>query len=287
MPVSENGPILIALCRAICRPLLIVVLLLTAFGWGCSRPSSSPRSITLATTTSVQDSGLLEELLPAFQQKEGIEVKVVAVGSGQALALGRRGDADILITHSPAAEQKFMVEGFGSEIRPLMYNDFVVVGPAEDPADLKSAESAADAFQKLAAAKRPFLSRGDDSGTHAKELAIWDLASIEPAGDWYQRAGVGMAQCLRMASEKQIYTLTDRGTFLALRPELQLTIVNEGDEVLRNPYSVILVHPQKHPHVDADDAKRFADFLVHPDTQRTIAQFGVEKFGQPLFHAAD
>jgi tungstate transport system substrate-binding protein len=180
---------------------------------GCGRAPAP--AITLATTTSTQDSGLLDALLPRFRQETGIEVKVVAVGTGQALQLGRRGDADVLLVHDPAGEEQFMAEGFGSERRPVMHNDFVLVGPPADPAGVKGQASAAAAFARIARARAPFVSRGDESGTHQKEKAVWRAAGIEPGGDWYVRAGGGMGQVLRMATEKRAYTLSDRGTFLA------------------------------------------------------------------------
>jgi tungstate transport system substrate-binding protein len=237
----------------------------------------------LATTTSTQDSGLLDELLPMFEQQSGIKVKVVAVGSGQAMELGRRGDADVLLVHSPAAERRFMEQGFGAKRLAVMYNDFVVVGPAEDSAQIKATPVAAEAFKDVAAGKTPFVSRGDDSGTHTKEREIWKAAGLQPEGDWYISAGAGMAQALRVANERQAYILTDRATYLTLKNELDLVVLVEGDERLLNRYSVITINPARHPHVQVDEAARFAEFMVSAKGQTTIGAFGVERFGQRLF----
>ena len=265
------------------RPLLplFAAALLTA---GCS-PTSPPQTATLATTTSTQDSGLLDALVPLFRKQTGVEVKVVAVGTGQALELGRRGDADVLLVHDPDGEKRFVDEGFGVGRRPVMYNDFVLVGPPADPAGVKGLNSAAEAFTRIARAQSPFVSRGDESGTHVKEKAVWRKAGVEPAGDWYVRAGAGMGQVLRMAGEKRAYTLSDRGTFLAQRMALNMAVLCEGDPLLVNPYSVILVNPEKHPHVRREAAEKFADFLLAPETQKVIADFGKDRYGQSLFFA--
>jgi tungstate transport system substrate-binding protein len=240
----------------------------------------------LATTTSTRDSGLLDVLLPLFRRRTGVEVKVVAVGSGQALQLGRRGDADVLLTHAPAAERQFMADGYGSLCLPVMYNEFAIVGPEGDPAHVRAQNRAATALAQIASTQSPFVSRGDDSGTHQKERQLWRQATLDPRGSWYIQAGSGMAQSLRIASEKQAYTLTDLGTFLAERRRLQLTILLRGDPVLRNPYTVIVVNPQKHPHVAHQAARELAAFLVAPETQRVIARFGVQRFGMPLFYSS-
>jgi tungstate transport system substrate-binding protein len=240
-------------------------------------------TIVLATTTSTRDTGLLDVLLPAFKAKTGIEVKAVAVGSGQALELGRRGDADVLLTHSPAAEEKFMAEGYGQSRRPLMYNDFVIVGPASDPAKLQGAASAKEVFARLAQTKSPFVSRGDQSGTHVKELQLWDAAKIKPEGPWYVQAGTGMGEALRMANEKKAYTLCDRATFLSQQKSLELKVAYEGDPALKNHYSVIVVSPEKNPKVRRDAAVKFAEFLLSPEGGKMLSQYGVSKFGQQLF----
>jgi tungstate transport system substrate-binding protein len=248
---------------------------------GCG--GRAEKSLTLATTTSVQDSGLLDVLLPLFRRQTGIDVKAVAVGTGQALELGRRGDADVLLAHDPEGERKFMDEGFGALRHPVMYNDFVLVGPPADPAAVKGRPSAADAFTRVARAQSPFVSRADESGTHQKERAVWRRAGIEPQGDWYLRAGAGMGQVLRLASEKRAYALTDRGTFLALQKGLDLAVLHEGDPLLVNPYSVIVVSSAKHPHAREKAAREFADFLLSPQGRKAIADFGKDRFGQPLF----
>lgn len=258
-----------------------IAVVLLAFG--CSQPAKPPDAITLATTTSTRDSGLLDVLVPMFERESGVSVKVVAVGSGQALELGRRGDADVLLTHSPKAEEEFVADGHGDSRQPVMHNDFVVVGPASDPAAIQDVDSVVEAVRRIAAAKSKFVSRGDESGTHAKELAIWKIAEVAPHGDWYLRAGSGMAATLRIANEKNAYALSDRGTFLAQRQQLNLVILSEGDSQLRNSYSVIVVSTAKHLHVSHAAAQRFADFLLSPTTQSAIATFGIDRYGQPLF----
>jgi tungstate transport system substrate-binding protein len=254
---------------------------------GCTPRQSPDRTLTLATTTSVQDSGLLDALLPSFKERTGVEVKVVAVGTGQALELGRRGDADVLLVHDPDAEQRFLDEGHGSLRRVVMHNDFVLVGPPDDPAGVRGERSAAGALARVAGRQAPFVSRGDESGTHKKEQALWRLSKAEPGGGWYVRAGGGMAQTLRLADEKRAYTLTDRGTFLAQRKGLDLAVLVEGDPLLVNVYSVILVSPEKHPHVKQDAARQFADFLTSDEGRRIIADFGKDRLGQPLFRPGE
>jgi tungstate transport system substrate-binding protein len=262
--------------------LLVHVIVLVPI-LGCLGPDEKTASLTLATTTSARDSGLLDVLLPQFEKETGIAVKVIAVGSGQTLELGRRGDADVLLTHAPEAEEQFMAEGYGDLRRNVMFNDFVLLGPQHDPAQVQGQASIVEAFRRIAAAGAPFVSRGDESGTHMKERAVWEQAAVEPEGDWYLQAGVGMAAVLRMASEKGGYTLADRGTFLAQRADLDLVLVSEGDPLLRNPYAVLVVSAKKHPGVDAQAATRFCEFLLSPAVQRTIGEFGVDRFGQPLF----
>jgi len=253
--------------------------LLLVFGCG----SNPGPSITLATTTSVQDTGLLDALVPRFRDQTGIEVKVVAVGTGQALQLARRGDANVLIVHDPESEQRFMDEGHGESRRQFMHNDFIVVGPRTDPAGVRGAKSAVEAFQHIAAAQPTFVSRGDESGTHLREKLIWRKANLTPEGGWFVQGGAGMGAVLRMTDEKRGYTLTDRGTFLALRDKIDLTILHEGDPLLLNRYSVIVVNPEKHSAEAHARARRFAEFLADPATQEFIGQFGVDRFGEPLF----
>jgi len=249
-------------------------------------PVEKNRPVILATTTSTQDTGLLDVLVPLFEKKTGLTVKTIAVGSGQAMAMGKRGDADVLLVHSPDDEKTFVEEGFGLRRRIVMHNDFVVVGPAEDKAKVKGAASAAEAFEAIAAAGALFVSRGDDSGTHKKEKKLWGGAGADPGGKtWYLETGSGMGQTLQVASEKGAYTLTDRGTYLALKGTLHLDILVEGDPGLFNVYHVIEVSPQKLPLVNADGARAFADFILSPEAQDVIRTFGTEKFGTPLFYS--
>lgn len=243
-----------------------------------------PKAIVLATTTSTQDSGLLDVLIPLFERKTGYVVKTIAVGSGQAIAMGQRGEADVLLVHSPSAERKFISGGHGIGRRLVMHNDFVLVGPLDDPARIKGQRSAVESFKRIALAGSLFISRGDHSGTHVREEEVWDLAGIKPEGQkWYQQSGLGMGQTLSVASEKKGYTMTDRGSFLALRRNLALEILVEGDRTLLNIYHVIEVNPAKWPKVNARGAKALADFMVSKETQEVIRTFGVDKFGSSLF----
>jgi len=242
------------------------------------------KNIIMATTTSTQDSGLLDVLLPIFEKKTGYFVKTIAVGSGQAMAMGQKGEADVLLVHSPEAEKKFMTEGFGVNRKLVMHNDFIIVGPRSDPARIKGAKSSVDAFKRISAANAIFMSRGDNSGTHAKEKSIWKAAGINPERQkWYQQTGLGMGQTLSVAAEKKTYTLADRGTYLALKKTLGLDILYEGDAILLNIYHVIEVNPVRWPKVNAPGAKAFADFMVSSEAQEIIKRFGVEKYGSPLF----
>ena len=264
-----------------------LVFMLIALGVpGCSRTAPAPLQpapITLATTTSTHDSGLLDVLIPLFRKETGVEVKVVAVGSGQALELGRRGDADVLLVHSPAAEEAFVRDAFSLERMPVMVNDFVLVGPADDPGRIRGRSSIIDAFQEVARRHVFFVSRADNSGTHQKEHAVWKASQIQPEGEWYLSAGTGMAQALRLASEKQAYILSDRGTYLALRDNVDLIVIHEGDPLLKNPYHVLVVSPDKHPNVNLKGARQFAEFLTSPEIRKVIAGFGLDRYGQPLF----
>ena len=268
--------------KAIHAVLAGLVVLLALAAWGPAQ--AQQKNIILSTTTSTQDSGLLDVLIPIFEKKTGYFVKTIAVGSGQAMAMGRKGEADVLLVHSPAAEKKFVAEGYGVNRRIIMHNDFIVVGPAEDPAKIKGTKTAVEMFKKIASAGSLFLSRGDKSGTHSKELAIWKAAGMKPEGQkWHQQTGLGMGQTLNVASEKKGYTLSDRGTYLALKKNLSLDILGEGDAILLNVYHVIEVNPAKWPKVNAAGGKAFADFMVSKETQAIIKTFGVEKFGSPLF----
>lgn len=235
-------------------------------------PHDSQRLI-LATTTSTQDSGLLDYILPIFEEENGITVDVIAVGTGQALELGRNGDADVLLVHSRAQEDAFMEQGFGAVRYDVMYNDFILVGPESDPAGIQGMTDATAALQQIAETEALFVSRGDNSGTHNKELAIWKNAELSPEGDWYISAGQGMGEVLNMSNELQAYTLTDRATYVAMQDNLSLPILVEGDKLLFNPYGVITVNPEKHPQVNAEVGQQFADWLVSVPTQELIASF--------------
>lgn len=242
------------------------------------------KTVILATTTSTQDSGLLDVLIPIFEKQTGYFVKTIAVGSGQAMAMGEKGEADVLLVHSPAAEKKFVAEGYGINRRLIMHNDYIIVGPSEDSAKIKGLKSASEVFKKIASAKALFLSRADKSGTHTKEMGIWKASGIKPEGEkWYQQTGLGMGQTLSVAAEKKGYTLADRGTYLALKKNLGLDILVEGDAILLNIYHMIEVNPAKWPKVNAPGGKAFADFMVSNQTQGIIKTFGVDKFGSPLF----
>lgn len=248
------------------------------------RAWAASRSIILATTTSTQDSGLLDVLIPIFEKESGYSVKTIAVGSGQAMAMGKKGEADVLLVHSPDAEKKFIVEGSGINRRLVMHNDFVIVGHPGDPAKIHGARTSSEAIRRIAQAGAIFLSRGDNSGTHAKEKGLWKAAGIAPEGEkWYQQTGLGMGQTLNVAAEKKGYTLADRGTWLALKKTLGLGILVEGDPQLLNVYHVIEVNPARWPKVNAAGARAFADFMVSGKVQDIIGRFGVDKFGAPLF----
>jgi tungstate transport system substrate-binding protein len=243
------------------------------------------RDILLATTTSVRDAGLLDAILPSFERRSGIRVKVVAVGSGQAMALGRRGEADILVLHDPAAEVAFVADGYGIDRRPLMHNEFVLVGPSADQAGVRGLGAAA-AFRRIAAVRAPFVSRGDSSGTHVKEATVWRIAGVEPSGDWYKESGQGMGATLVIADQLRAYTLTDIGTRLAHKAPLDLPILVEGDSVLSNPYHVILANPERFPHVQPSGARALWTYLLSEETQAAIGEFRREEFGRALFERA-
>jgi tungstate transport system substrate-binding protein len=242
------------------------------------------RSITVASTTSTEQSGLFGHLLPRFTAKTGIRVNVVAVGTGQALDVGRRGDADVVFVHDKAAEEKFLAEGFGVKRFEVMYNDFVVIGPKSDPARIAGGKDVLEALRKITADKAPFISRGDRSGTHAAELRYWKDAGIDidqAKGSWYREIGQGMGAALNMAAAANAYLLSDRGTWLSFKNRGELSILVEGDRRLFNQYGVMLVNPAKHPGVKAADGQAFVDWLVSPEGQRTIADYKVE--GEQLF----
>jgi tungstate transport system substrate-binding protein len=269
------------------QKVLGVALIAAVLMVGMAMPASAApaqKNLILATTTSTQDSGLLDVLIPVFEKKTGYFVKTIAVGSGQAMAMGQKGEADVLLVHSPDAEKKFMAEGSGVNRLIVMHNDFIIIGPAADPAAIKGATSTVEAFKKIAAAGSLFLSRGDNSGTHAKEQGIWKAAGIKPEGQkWYQQTGLGMGQTLNVAAEKKGYTIADRGTWLSMQAKLGLPILKEGDPILLNVYHVIGVNPAKWPKVNVDGAKAFSDFMLSAETQGIIKTFGVEKYGGALF----
>jgi tungstate transport system substrate-binding protein len=273
-------------------------LLLIALLISCCRPEPAPamesastptsafegQKLILATTTSTENSGLLDAILPGFEQAYGVEVDVVAVGTGQALKLGEDGNADVLMVHARAREDAFMEAGHGMRREDLMYNDFVLVGPQDDPAGIKGKTDAAQALVQISESGLSFVSRGDDSGTHTKEKAIWSAAGVDPSGDWYVSAGQGMGAVLTMADEQQAYTLSDRATYLARTLEgIELEILVEGDPILFNPYGIMAVNPDKGDHIQIDLANAFVDWLVSVPTQEKIGQFGMEEFGTPFF----
>jgi tungstate transport system substrate-binding protein len=262
------------------RIFFLLSLVLVAMLVGCGDNSEE---VILATTTSTQDSGLLDVLVPQFEEESGYEVKVIAVGSGQALRLGEEGEADVILAHSPKAEEEFVAAGFGVERQAVMHNDFVIVGPADDPAGVKGTGDAAAALAAIEASGETFVSRGDESGTHTKELSLWESAGVEPSGDWYTETGQGMGATLGITNDRQGYTLTDRGTFLAQEDSLDLEIVSEGDPALFNNYHVMVVNPEKHSDVNADGARAFAAFVTSPGTQVTIGSFGAAEYGESLF----
>ncbi|HWI62023.1 MAG TPA: substrate-binding domain-containing protein [Symbiobacteriaceae bacterium] len=256
------------------------VLLVMTLLVGCS---TEKREVILATTTSTQDSGLLDALVPMFEKQSGYKVKTIAVGTGAALAMGEKGEADVLLVHSPADEKKLVESGAATERKLVAHNDFIVVGPKEDPAKAQGTKTATEGFKKIADAKAIFISRGDDSGTHKKELTLWKAANVKNEGQWYQQTGQGMGQTLTVANEKKGYTLTDRATYLANQKNLQLEVLLEGDAPLLNIYHVMLVSPAKFPKVNADGAKAFHTFLLSKEGQEAIGKFGVDKYGKPLF----
>lgn len=263
---------------------IFVACCLCVSDWGCyGKPA-----VILATTTSVRDSGLLDELLTAFETSSNYKVKVIAVGSGQAVSMAREGNVDIILTHSPELEEKGVAEGYLIDRRVVMYNYFVLCGPASDPAGVRKAGRIEDAFSAIyqlgaSGEKALFVSRGDQSGTHVKELAVWEAAGLKPSGKWYLETGAGMGETLRVAAEKGAYVLCDRGTYLALKDSLSLDVLFEGGDMLKNVYSVTRVNPNKFSRVNVKGAESFADFLISPKVQSIIGKFGMEKFGEPLF----
>lgn len=272
---------------------LVIVLQAVSCASPVARPADK-QVLRLATTTSTYDSGLLDAILPQFEAAFNAQVDVVAVGTGQALAIGARGDADVVLVHARAREDQFVADGYAPARYDVMYNDFVVVGPPDDPAAIRGSRTAEEAFAKIAGAGAPFASRGDDSGTHTKERGIWARAGLEPDSDdgWYNSLGQGMGNTLNFANEQRAYTLTDRGTFLSMRNQLaRLTILVGGDRIannpdpmLHNPYGVMPINPAKHPGVNYDLAMKYVKWLTSAPVQERIAEFGIARFGQPLFY---
>jgi len=256
--------------------MLLVIIIFT----GC-KAKEPLNPIVLATTTSTEQTGLLDAIIPLFTEETGVEVKVVAVGTGQALEMGQTGDADVLLVHAKASEEAFVADGYGVERFDVMYNDFVLVGFEPLPDGLSN--DILGAFKHINDTASTFVSRGDDSGTHKKELALWKKVEIEPTGEWYLSAGKGMGEVLQMADEKQAYTLTDRGTYLSMKDQLELQIVVEKADDLLNQYGVIAVNPDKNPTVHLKEAQLFVDWILSEEVQKIIGEFGVEAFGQPLF----
>lgn len=271
------------------RNTLLTLFMLLALALSACLPpapvSPANPNLILATTTSTQDSGLLDVLVPMFEKETGYKVQTIAVGTGAALKMGEEGNADVLLVHAPAAEKALMEAGFGKDRFLVMHNDFVIVGPAADPAGVKGM-TVVEAYKAISAAKSPFVTRGDDSGTHKAELALWKKAALDPATftpDFYISSGQGMGATLTIASEKGAYTFTDRATYLSLKDKLGLVILVEGDSVLLNVYHVITVNTEKWPKANYEGALAFAEFIVRPDVQKIIGEFGVDKYGQPLF----
>ena len=261
------------------RLLLVIVSVLSMAAPACAQSNT----VILSTTTSTQDSGLLDVLVPMFEKQNGMTVKTISVGTGQALALAVRGEADVALVHAPSLERKYVEEGKMRNRRLVMYNDFVVIGPEDDPAKIKGMPRVADALKRIADTQFRFVSRGDKSGTHVLELGLWKQAGIEPKGAWYIESGQGMGQTLGIANDRRAYTITDRGTWLAFQKRISLPILIEKDKPLLNVYSVMEVNPANGPRVNVAGGKAFADFMVAPETQAVIKVFGLDKYGQPLF----
>ncbi len=246
-------------------------------------PTPANPDIILATTTSTQDSGLLDVLIPSFEKKTGYKVKTVAVGTGAALTMGEKGEADVLLVHAPSSEKKLVDNQTAINYNLVMHNDFVFVGPSSDPAKMKEKKTSVEALKSIAESKSIFVSRGDDSGTDKMEKTLWTTANLKPSGNWYQETGSGMGQTLTITSDKAGYTLTDRATFLSMQKNLKLDILLQGESALLNIYHVMQVNPDKFPKVNKDGAKAFVSFMIDSETQKVIGDFGKDKFGQSLF----
>ncbi|HET6368241.1 MAG TPA: substrate-binding domain-containing protein [Pseudomonadales bacterium] len=266
------------------RPIgLVLLLALSALAAPTVPVTAQSRIVILSTTTSTQDSGLLDVLVPMFEKQSGLTVKTISVGTGQALALAARGEADVTLAHAPALEKKYVEDGRMRNRRLVMYNDFVVIGPEDDPARIKGLPKAADALKRIAVAGARFVSRGDKSGTHLLEQGLWKQAGIEPAAPWYLESGQGMGATLGIANDRRAYTITDRGTYLAFGKRLTLPILVEKDRPLLNIYSVMEVNPANGPRVNAAGGRALADFMLTSEVQAVIRAFGVERYGQALF----
>ncbi|GAB6180300.1 substrate-binding domain-containing protein [Desulfotomaculum defluvii] len=277
-------------------PLLLTIIMLVFAGCAQQQapqeeakqntPQPAVKDVILATTTSTQDSGLLDILKPEFEKKTGYNLKIIAVGTGAALQMGEKGEADVLLTHAAKSEQPLVDNGVAINYSLVMHNDFIIVGPESDPAGIKNAKTTVEAIKMISEKNAIFVSRGDDSGTHKKELSLWQEAKIEPKGQtWYQESGTGMGATLNIASEKQGYTLTDRATYLAQKDNVKLAILLQGDKSLLNIYHVMNVNPEKFDKVNAEGGKAFVDFMVAKETQEIIAKFGQDQYGEPLFFA--
>ncbi|MEN6461053.1 MAG: substrate-binding domain-containing protein [Syntrophomonas sp.] len=278
--------------KSIALLLVLVFALVSLVGCAKEQPKTKKaeapvqtKELKLATTTSTQDTGLLDVIIPEFEKESGYKVKVIAVGSGQAMEMGQKGDVDVLLVHARQSEDEFVAAGYGVDRKDVMHNDFILIGPENDPAKIKGQTDTVKALTAIAQTKSTFLSRGDDSGTHKKELKLWEKAGIKPEGEWYKSVGKGMGDTFRMADEMKGYTLIDRGTYLALKDKYKLAIMVEKDKPLLNPYGVIAVNPDKFPKVDYEGATKFINWITSEKTQKMIGEFGKDKFGQALFIA--
>jgi tungstate transport system substrate-binding protein len=269
--------------KLVALSLILIFILSINIIFVTSCAGSAKKELILASTTSTADSGLFDAMLPEFEKISGYKVKLIAVGTGEAISMGEKGDADVLMVHSRAAEDQFMEEGYGSLRKDVMHNDFVIVGPAQDPAQIKG-KSAPEALKAIAESQSLFISRADKSGTNNKEISIWEKAGITPTGEWYMETGQGMGATLTITQDKQAYTITDRGTWLAMADDFTLEILVEGDSTLFNPYGVIAVNPEKFPDVNNEGALAFIEYVTGEKGQALIKDFGVDKYGQPLFY---
>jgi tungstate transport system substrate-binding protein len=269
--------------RNLLFPILFLSLVLIPAGRSYLAAADASKNVILSTTTSTQDSGLLDVLISLFEKKSRYNVKPISVGTGKALELAAKGEADVVLVHAPGLEKKYVASGKFQNRRLVMYNDFVIAGPKTDPAGIKSIKSAADAMASIAVKKAQFVSRGDNSGTHNREKSIWKAAGVAPKGEWYVESGQGMGATLRIANDRDAYVLTDRATYLAFQKRLEIAVLLEGDKRLLNIYSVMEVNPANGPRINSAGGKAFADFMVSPEAQSAIGTFGVEKYGRPLF----